>query len=278
MSEHVACSNIHKKEINKPIINMRNWAPYTEYGYFLLYGVADNHPRLGKNITVTSTSEALNVTLDNDILKVETLNSIYICPLKFIKLQHTNKVGDIEIPKIESKVARFINAFNKLINTEDYQGNDTYAKHIIKLIKLGKIELEQIEQDENTKLINEAIKYKQSLYLEISSISQGNDAAYHINGKTGVIKPNIHVGTFQDSILYLKHNLVDFRYFPELNNMQIYSWSDNIENLVIKNNKGRFICVNNIEIAPGQTMIVDRDTYSCGLISPSYVNGKDTLK
>ena len=81
-------------------------------------------------------------------------------------------------------------------------------------------------------------------YIEVSSVEQGSNLAYHLGDHTGVVAPTIHSGMFQDSALYLKYGgkdddgcSLDFRYFPKMcgYHMETYSWSKNMQNVVIQN-------------------------------------------
>ena len=56
--------------------------------------------------------------------------------------------------------------------------------------------------------------------------------------------------------------------------METYSWSDNIKQAVIKNQKGHSLIFNHEEIAPGETKVFTPDTHKQGLFSPDCYNGK----
>ncbi len=98
----------------------------------------------------------------------------------------------------------------------------------------------------------------------------------------GIVNPGVHIGMFQDSVLYMKYATeedpcaLDFRYFPKEfgNVMETYSWSDNIKQAVIKNQKGYSLIFNHEEIAPGETKVFTPVTHKQGLFSPDCYNGK----
>lgn len=54
---------------------------------------------------------------------------------------------------------------------------------------------------------------------------------------------------------------LDFRYFPKgwEDNMETYSWSDNIARAVIKNETDHILRFNHVDIPIGETMIFDPD-------------------
>ena len=56
--------------------------------------------------------------------------------------------------------------------------------------------------------------------------------------------------------------------------METYSWSDNIKQAVIKNQKGYSLIFNHEEIAPGETKVFTPVTHKQELFSPDCYNGK----
>ena len=69
---------------------------------------------------------------------------------------------------------------------------------------------------------------------------------------------------------------VEWHYFPKGfgDVMETYSWSDNIKQAVIKNQKGYSLIFNHEEIAPGETKVFTPVTHKQGLFSPDCYNGK----
>ena len=116
----------------------------------------------------------------------------------------------------------------------------------------------------------------------MSSVHSGSKLVYHLGDAVGIVNPGVHIGMFQDSVLYMKYATaedpcaLDFRYFPRGfgDVMETYSWSDNIKQAVIKNEKGHSLIFNHEEIAPGETKVFTPDTHKQGLFSPDCYNGK----
>ena len=257
-----------------PIINMSRWMIHTYKDWIYLSGIADNHPKLGINAYVSQTSEIKEVVSYKDnVLKVKTHNSIYVCPIKYLSKRFVK--NDIpNINTIKPELYKVILLVNKLA---DKNIMDASKQHYLDMINSGEEELKQKKEEDNTRLISIIKDKENSIYLEVSNISYGNTLAYNINGETGVIEPEIHVGMFQDSILYMLENKVDFRYFPKGTLMEIYSWSDNIEKVLIKNMKNYEIKVDEQTIKAGETVEIDNSNYNCGLISPNCVDGSSAL-
>lgn len=253
-----------------PIINMANWMIHTYGNTVYLSGIADNHPKLGINIYVSHTSKIEEViSYDGDILKVKTHNSIYICPLKFLRKDFVNnKIDDVN--ELQPELYEVITIINELA---DKNIDNTRKQSILNMIELGEKELKHKKDTENNRLISIAKNEENSIYLELSSISSGNTLAYNISGEAGIIEPIVHVGMFQDSVLYMQDGIVDFRYFPKGTDLEIYSWSDNIEKVIVKNMKNYDIKVDKQTIKAGETVQIDNNNYNCGLISPNCVDG-----
>ena len=135
---------------------------------------------------------------------------------------------------------------------------------------------------EEKRLIELALEYENCIYLEVSNIECGDILAYHLGNYTGVVYPSVHVGTFQDSVLYMKYAKeddpcsLDFRYFPS-HGIETYSWSDNIQYAVIKNMVGKEFPFNNESIQQGETKVYTPQNHHEGLFSPDCYNGKSVL-
>ena len=257
-----------------PIINMSRWMIHICNNWVYLSGIADNHPKLGLNANVSHTSEITEViSYNDDILRVKTHNSIYVCPLKYLSKKFI-KNDLTKVDDIQPELYKLVLLINRLA---DDSLNDSRKQYFLDLIEQGEKELKQKKEEENKRLISLIQDKENSIYLEVSSINSGNVLAYNIDGKTGIVEPEIHVGMFQDSILYMEYGLVDFRYFPKGTSMEIYSWSDNIERVIIKNIKKYDIKVDEQLIKAGDTVEINKNDYRCGLISPNCVNGSSLL-
>lgn len=277
--------------MGKAIVNMTNWELYVYDNRYNLSGVADNHPSLGKDIYIRYTSDVERSELAEDILTYETRNTIYVCPLKFMsEYPYRNVVEDYKKQLIHrdenstNELDRIIGA-SACIATEQAEGN-LLAMHILKLQESGRRELKRLEEAEHKRLMDIVRQYEDSVYIEVSNVDCGNKLAYHLGEECGTVKPYIHSGMFQDSILYMQYAdeennncSLDFRYFPKgLGDvMETYSWSDNIKQAVIKNDCAHTIYFNQTELAPGDTKVFTSDSHRQGLISPDCHNGKSML-
>jgi hypothetical protein len=298
--------------MNKAIVNMTNWELDVYDDEYSLSGTADHHPKLGNHTYVSQTSALIGYSFADDVLTYETRNTIYMCPLKYIltwpyqyvevetrvELAHradmsesvldqivsaTAKLSILETKKVyEDPGKRIKTYYEALCNvTEDYSDDD-FLSHIQELQRKGQMEIEEMTRKENTRLMELAGKYEDCVYLEVSNVGSGDLLAYHLGKYTGVVQPDIHVGMFQDSILYMKYGYddeedsLDFRYFPKGMNevMETYSWSDNIKYAVIKNETGDTLIFNRIKIPEGETMVFTPESHREGLISPDCYNGK----
>ena len=43
------------------------------------------------------------------------------------------------------------------------------------------------------------------VYIEVSSVQSGSTLVYHLGDAVGSVKPGVHIGMFQDSVLYMKY-------------------------------------------------------------------------
>ena len=263
--------------MGKAIINLDRWGIYNHGNFFCAFGIADKHPKLGKNVIISHTSEILKVEEVEDAYKFETHNSIYVC-----------KLGNItsEIPynmpktKRKSKIALLYNKYYRyMMYRASKLSEEPISKYGIRLSNDEKQEFERIlelsalcdkERKEKIKLhedmlLKEASKYDNCIYIDLSSISRGSTAAFNINGKTGILNPVQHIGTFTDTVLYGnyldKSEYIDFRYYVRTLGMETYCWTENIEKVIIHNSKEHEIRFNrNTCIAPNETVIILRES------------------
>lgn len=251
--------------MKKQIVNMSNWELNIYDNEYSIEGVADYHPRLGKDAYISYTTKVEKCYLDEDILGYETKNTIYLCPLKYMS---TNPYGSVVTSSKEELMKRADESeflLDKIIAASAYIAMDKaeeneFAKHIVKLQKVGQEELKNKENEENKRLIEIVKGYEDAVYIEVSQISTGSVMAYHIGDCVGVVQPEIHAGMVQNSILYLKQIkedcTLDFRYFPSGNlTMETYSWSDTIKSVVIRNVKNETIKFNTTNIESGEMQV-----------------------
>lgn len=302
--------------MNKKNVNMKNWELYIDSNNYNLSGIADNHPKLGKNAYVAYTSSLVNSSFKDDILMYETKNTIYICPLKYMNIypyynvtNHHKKELTHIADQVDNMLNRIIAAsakisiintnkennntnevdithYSNIENIDDDYSDDKLVKHIMKLQEQGQKEIEAFKEKENNRLIEIASTYEDCIYIEISNVGYGNTLAYHLGKFKGVVKPEIHLGFVRDSVLYMKYESVndpcslDFRYFPlgiMNDTIKTYSWSDNIVQAIIKNDTNYTLTFNQKKIPVGETMIFTPKDHRQGLISPDCHNGKSLL-
>ena len=291
---------------------IKNWSLYvSDEDEYFLSGTCEYHPAYGKKAYIRSTSRLVNYTFEDDVLTFETLNTIYIAPIKYmaehaysdhilsdiVEKVHRSEASpsslDLIISASAQQTIEYLKQHPGWRESEILEGkypefqsdytSDAFLKHLEKLQEIGQKELKDEQEAEERRLIDIAKQYDDCVYLEVSCISLGDVLAYHIGNNTGVIYPSVHVGTFQDSVLYTPDFsadspfLIDFRYFPKYMGIETYSWSDNIKRAIIKNEKPVPISFNHVTIDPGETKIFTEDTHHQGLISPDFFNGKSVL-
>ncbi|MBR1599650.1 MAG: hypothetical protein IJ661_12160 [Lachnospiraceae bacterium] len=273
--------------MNKPTVNMTNWSLYVYDERYNLSGTADYHPKLGKNTYIGHTSHVENYSLENDILTYETRNTIYVCPLKYMEKQPYSYV----IPEYKEELTHRADAsdscLDKIISTAAKMAvggfeADEYVKHVSELIEKGHMELRELEDRDNARMIDIVKNYEDAVYIEVSNINSGDKLAYHLGDYAGVVIPEFHSGMFQDSVLYMKYGIeedndcrLDFRYFPKaIRSMETYSWSDNIKYAIIKNEEELPIWFNGNNISAGETKVFTTKGHHQGLVSPDCYNGK----
>ena len=140
------------------------------------------------------------------------------------------------------------------------------TKALLNIIKDGQKEIKEAEERHIQELLDIIVEnnWERCAYIEVSKISTGDILAYKIDTedgpKMGTIKPYVHSGMFTDSILYLNdEDEVDFRYFPHSRCIETYNWSENLEHVYIKNEKGDTIRFNNDEIKPGEVRCFENE-------------------
>lgn len=130
--------------------------------------------------------------------------------------------------------------------------------------------------DKNNERLYDIVKdYENAVYIKVSDIGSGDNLAYHLGDCIGIVVPSVNVGMYQDSVLYIKYSTegnddceMDFRYFPNVleKSMETYSWSDNIERAIIKNEGVVPISFNRQKINPGETKVFTPDGHRQGLM------------
>lgn len=107
-------------------------------------------------------------------------------------------------------------------------------------------------------------------------------AYFKSDNKVEMCNADVHIGTFQDSILVRLLGKVDFRYFPHSGSCEVYHWSDGLLGVKIHNAGTGHVVFSNqgksLLIRRGQTQSLNRNIFANeGLFSPDCVNGKSVL-
>ena len=229
---------------------------------YALSGFGLDHP-LGRWYDLSFVYGLQEAQIEEDALHYMTEEYDYVCPLKYAKIPKyktswdpEEKSGFPDIDRINEAVARIANG------TET---GDLFTEHLKKLTDAGRQELNKMLDAEHKRLISEAEKYPDCLYIELSNIFQGDIAAYHIGGKSGILPSFLHTSITQDSVVYLPSELgepkepeIDFRYYP-LPSGEIETYACfGIKRLVLKNAlvEPRVLRVDSTEIAPGETKVL----------------------
>lgn len=276
--------------MEKAIVNMSNWELYVYNERYYLSGIADKHPKLGRNTYIAYTSKLEKYSFEEDVLTYETMNTKYKCALKYM---NTKPYGNV-VPEYKRELIKRDETSDSMLDkiiaasvrlSVGVELDDGFVAHILKIAEAGKAELESMKAADDDRMIEIAKRYDDCIYIEVSNIDAGDKLAYHLGNKCGTIDPSVHSGMFQDSILYMKYRqneedtALDFRYFPRgLGDcIETYSWSDNIKQAVIKNICDHSIRFNEQEIAPGETKAFTTKGHKESLISPDCYNGKSAL-
>lgn len=272
--------NHHRKgriTMSKAVINLDKWGLLNCDKFFCAFGIADNHPKLGKDVTVSHTSEILNIEEKDDTYYFETHNSIYVCRLGNIskethfRLEKTNsrsKIASVYSKYYRYKMYNVARDKNEPISKYGIRLKDEEIKEFERILELTALcdkEREEKIKFHEAKLIEEASKYSDCIFIDLSSISRGSKAAFNINGRTGIINPCVHLGMFTDTVLYRNtekmDDYIDFRYYVKYSGLETYSWTENIKRVIIHNNKGRAIYFNDkIVIEPDETVEITRES------------------
>lgn len=203
--------------MEKAVVNMINWKLHVYDDKYNLSGIADSHPKLGKYAYVGSTSPLVNYKLVKDILTYETCNTIYVCPLKYMKIHPYKNVLPEYIEKLTHRADDSDNCLDQIIAVTakiatDTCNEDAYVMHIKEIQKLGQQEIKEIEEQQkemekqnDARLCDIVKNYKECIYIEVSNIDSGSKLAYHLGDYLGIVLPRVHYGMFQDSVLYRKH-------------------------------------------------------------------------
>ena len=255
----------------KEKVHMREWEVNIVHGEYNLSGRAEYHYRLGRNVHIAMSSTLEKYEITNEELIYETLNTIYICPLKYMNIYPYEDIYlDGDIKKLKNQVKDGKEAMDELILAAIHiickeTHKSKLAQHISKLQKGGYEEIQAEKQKEKEEMYELLSQYENCIYMQANNVEYGSPLAYHMNGEYGIMEPSFHCGTFQDSVLYLNFNdegklVFEFRYFPKWwgSEMKTYAWSSNIEKVIIRNDTAGTLTFNKEEINVGEIKIFER--------------------
>ena len=247
------------------IIELKNWIMFVRKDKLVLSGIADEHPKLGRNVELASTSAILSIEENRSfIMTCRTMNSVYKLDWRYANLTPREYLASPTTLVCAETVRDKYILYIKLIKARDRDINELNPamQTYMKLIAEGKKQFDKLCELNNKNLINNALKYKNCIYLELSSISKGSPIAFNTEGKTGIINPSGNGGYYVDSVEYRTDDKSDievlFGYFVGHDCMDIHSVSKNIENIVIHNNKKADIIVNgSYKVRFNETILIE---------------------
>ena len=202
--------------MDKAVVNMYSWVlhgyndGYTER--YSLSGIAEYHPRLGKDAYIYNTPTLQKFSFEEDELTYETEDIIYKCPLKYMHTKpYKNSLNVEELvnrDKVSSSILdKIIAASAKLTKGGDL--DNEFMAHILEVTKNGKMEIEAILKADDDRMIKIAKEYDDCIYIEASNIDGGDKLAYHFGNECGIVAPYINGGCCEDSIIYIKYGQSD---------------------------------------------------------------------
>lgn len=250
---------------NNDIIELKNWIMYPLKNKLSLAGIANNHPKLGRNIEIANTSAILSIEENKSfVMTCRTLNSVYKLSWKDANLDPRESLQDPTTLNCAETVRDKYILYTKLIRAryKELDELNIALRTYMNVITEGQKQYKEYIELQNKELINKASKYNKCIYMEVSSISKGNTIAFNIDGKTGVINPNGTGGYYVDAIEYKTENNqgidVSLGYFVGKDCIDIHTISKNVDNLVIHNNRRADLVVNgSYQVRFDETIIIE---------------------
>lgn len=255
----------------KQEFKLRDWCVYEYYGEYKIRGLVDYVPEYGRYVKLNISLKEFAHNITDDVLVCETEENRYVCPLKYFDIRYNyNYIDGAYVKKLKDKMKKSGSEMDALaLATAELvldKHKSTYTKHILKLAEEGRKELELEDSAFRQNLIDQAKEYDNSIYIAWYNVDDTNMLAYHLGDELGIVTPELHVGTIQDSVLYTKYPdkqddvKLDFRYFPRgFSTYTTYLWSENITHAVIKNCMEWNITFNGRVIAPGEVVVIPRE-------------------
>lgn len=247
------------------IIELKNWIMYPLRNKLSLAGIANDHPKLGKNIEIVNTSAILSIEENRSfVMTCRTLNSVYRIAWKDANLDPKESLQDPLMLNCAETVRDKYILYLKLVRAR-YKELDKLnmgLRTYMNVITEGQKQYKEYCELQNRELINKALKYNKCIYMEISSISKGNTIAFNIDGKTGIINPSGTGGYYVDAVEYKTEDNQDIDvslgYFVGIDCIDIHTVSKNVDNIVIHNNKRIDLIVNgNYQVRFDETIVIE---------------------
>lgn len=255
----------------KQEFKLRDWCVYEFNGEYKIRGLTDYVPDYGRYMQIDVRLKEFTHCITEDVLVCETEENRYVCPLKYFDIKYNyNYMDGAYVKKLINKTKKSGSVMDTIaLATAEVvldKHKSTYTKHILKLAEEGRRELELEDCAFQQSLMEQAKEYEDSIYIAWYNDANTNMLAYHIGDELGTVIPDLHVGTFQDSVLYIKYPeeqddlRLEFRYFPRgFSTYVTYLWSENISKAVIKNCMEWNMTFNGKVIAPGEVVVIARE-------------------
>lgn len=271
----------------KPILYMKEWELYVYDGWYSLLGIVEAYPGYGKDVCMEPTAPMVRYSLDGDILTYETEDAVYICPLSCLTTVPYADFFYEDIEELKEQIKEMKNDLDRIVhvlvaNALEEQPDGPEAEFVMRVRELQKRERQERrerEEQEKERLVEEACKYEDCIYMELMSLTN-DKIGYYLKEANGITEPKTRWGSTWNNcrVLFVMYPeggnpcRLDFRYFPDFskNGMGIktYSWSKNIKQAVVKNTGGRVLTFNGCELQPGETKSFTREAHRQEIVLP----------
>jgi len=273
--------------MEKPILHMKEWELYTFNGIYSLIGIVAAQPENGKDVCMEPTSPMVRYSLERDNLIYETEDAVYVCPLSCLTTVPYADFFYEDIEELKEQIKEMKNDLDRIIyvlvvNALDEQPDGPEYEFVMRVRELQKRERQERrerEEREKERLVEEACKYEDCIYMELMSLTN-DKIGYHLEAAAGVMEPKTRWGsTWNNSrVLFFMYPeggnpcRLDFRYFLHFSKdsmgIKSYSWSKNIKQAVVKNTGERVLTFNGCELQPGETKSFTREAHRQEIVLP----------
>lgn len=248
-------------------IELKNWIMYVIDDRLSLSGIAVDHPKLGRNIELAKTSKILSIEEDHSfVMTCRTLNSVYVLDWGLANLSPKEYLAEPQALNCPETVRDKYITYLQLVKSKDKNADDlnAFLQSYMKVITEGRKRLTKYFGDLDSNLLHNALKYNDCVYMNISSIGRGSNAAYNIGGKTGILKPSNNTGCYVDTIDYSsdENSGVDIQlgYFIGNSCIDLYNISKDIKNIVIHNDKRATVAINgSYQVRFDETIMIESE-------------------